>query len=256
MVDPETLCFADSPGSLRQGPMNIVVLTGDGLAAESGLRPFGDVATRWERFSPYHQDGRREFARASREHRRYYDARRTEASLAHPNAAHRALAQLEKRLLAGGHLYLLSTHCLDDLHARAGSQPPLHLVGAYREARCWACKATLTCEGSLEADPGCPACGHQNSAMAGVRWWNDPSFGMAQIEAALATTDLFVAIGTSAAFQPPSALVARAWHRGVRTLEFNTDGSATSGLFHERRLGPAIDTVPTWVAQILADLDA
>ncbi len=254
--DQETLCVYSSGGSSRQVPMNVVVLTGDGLAAESGLRPFGDVMTGWERFSPYHQDGRREFARASREHRQYYDVRRTEADLAQPNAAHQALARLEKRLLAGGHQYLLSTHCLDDLHTRAGSQSPLCLVGAYREKRCWACKATLICEASLEADPGCSACGHQNSAMAGVRWWSDPSFGMAQIEAALATANLFVAIGTSAAFQPPSALVARAWHRGVRTLEFNTDGSATSGLFHERRFGAAIDTVPIWVAQIIADLEA
>lgn len=230
--------------------MNIFVLTGDGLAAESGLRSFRALDGDWERFSPYHIESRRGFVQSSRDHRRFYDVRRRKAADAQPNAAHYALADLQRKMIDRQGSVLIATQCLDDLQERAGSTHVIHTHGEYGRARCWSCKALFIRNYDLESDPGCPVCGHADSAMQHVVCHGQTPFGSEEIECALKMADLFIAIGTSRSFQPPSSLIQQAWNRGVRTIEFNVDGSATSGLFHMRYLGAASDTVPTWVNEI------
>lgn len=232
--------------------LNIFVLTGDGLAAESGLASFRTIDGSWERFSPYHVESRKGFVQSSRDHRRFYDLRRRKAANVQPNAAHYALANLEERMIDRQGSVLIATQCLDDLQERTGSSGVVHTHGEYAKARCWSCKAFIR-NNDLESDPGCPACGHADSAMQHVVCHGQTPLGSEEIECALEKADLFIAIGTSRSFQPPSSLIQQAWKKGIKTVEFNTDGSATSGLFHTRYIGAASETVPTWVNELYLD---
>ncbi len=181
----------------------------------------------------------------------FYNLRRRAMLTAEPNAAHVALAELGSGLRVDGGSLFLCTQNIDDLHERGGSLGVHHMHGQLSRARCSACQATMEWRRDLSVEERCPACGRNGALRPDVVWFGEAPYGMPEIEAALTRTDLFVAIGTSGAVYPAAEFVEIARTMGILTLEFNLEASDNAHLFDESVYGPAIESVPRFVARLL-----
>ena len=234
----------------------IVVLTGAGISAESGLGTFRDKGGLWARFDPMTLATPAAFARDPALVQAFYDARRRNLLEAVPNAAHRALAWLEGELTGRGDRLVLITQNVDDLHERAGSRAVVHIHGELRKVRCLACGAVSSWDADVRPEDQCPACGVPGRLRPHVVWFGEMPFHMDLIEDALAVADLFVAIGTSGSVYPAAGFVAAAQQHGARTCELNLEPSDNGTLFGERHYGPATLVVPAWVDAVLGSTPA
>jgi NAD-dependent deacetylase len=226
---------------------NIVILTGAGVSAESGIDTFRSAGGLWERHRVEDVATPEGFARDPDLVLRFYDMRREAIQKAQPNAAHWALAALDADWR--GEL-LIITQNVDDLHERAGAKRLIHMHGEHLNAWCTSCDVRSPWRGTLADRPACPKCGAR-ALRPDVVWFGEMPYRMDEIEAALSRCDLFVSIGTSGAVYPAAGYVRTARHYGARTLEINMDPSQGSIHFHESRMGKAGDLVPTWVAEML-----
>jgi NAD-dependent deacetylase len=224
-----------------------VVLTGAGISAESGLPTFRDSDGLWEGQRPEDVATPEAYERDPALVQRFYDARRAALLLAKPNAAHRALAQLEAAL--GDDLFLV-TQNVDDLHERGGSSRVVHLHGELRSAWCLACGHRHLWEGSLGSAPPCPSC-NARALRPDVVWFGEAPYWMPEVFEAVESADVFCAIGTSGVVYPAAGLARVAAARGARTVELNLAASATTAGFHEVRRGRATVLVPDWVDEVL-----
>ena len=229
---------------------SIFVLTGAGISRESGLATFRDAGGIWAQVRIEDVATPEAFARDPRRVHAFYNARRAQLRdpAVTPNAAHRALAALDA---AWPGPFLLATQNVDDLHERAGARRLVHMHGELRKARCLRCTATADWPGDLSVASVCPACGAAGAMRPHVVWFGEIPLAMDAIDRALATCDLFLAVGTSGHVHPAAGFVARVAGR-ARTIEFNVEGSAVSDSFDETRRGPASETVPQLVAELLA----
>lgn len=227
---------------------NIVILTGAGVSAESGIDTFRDAGGLWEQHKVEDVATPEGFTRDPDLVLRFYDMRREAIQTKQPNAAHDALARLDAEW--DGEL-LIVTQNVDDLHERAGAGRVLHMHGTHLQAWCTACDRRLPWTGPMIDRPACPACGAR-SLRPDVVWFGEMPYGMERIQAALRQADLFVSIGTSGAVYPAAGFVQDARAMRVRTLELNLEASMGSRWFHESRHGPATRIVPQWVDELLA----
>ncbi len=226
---------------------NIVILTGAGISAESGLKTFRAEDGLWESH-PVDQVATPEgFARDPDLVQRFYDERRAQVLAASPNPAHMALGHLDRHF--AGEL-LIVTQNIDDLHERGGASRVLHMHGEALSAWCRACDARHRWTGTLREGPACPACG-EVAMRPDIVWFGEMPYRMDEIFDALARADLFVSIGTSGAVYPAAGFVQQAAAHGARTLELNLEESLGSRNFDETRLGPASELVPRWVEEVL-----
>ncbi len=233
--------------------MNVFILTGAGVSAESGVPTFRDAEGLWERHRIEEVATPGAYRRDRALVRRFYDERRHALAGVVPNAAHRALARLEAGLRERGGELFLCTQNIDDLHERAGSRAVVHMHGELLKARCTACGAIHPWVGDMGPADACPACHRIDALRPHVVWFGEVSLAMDHIAAALGRADLFAAIGTSGTVAPASAFAARARQAGIPTLEFNLEASSASA-FDERRFGPAGKTVPRWVDDVLGEI--
>lgn len=227
---------------------NIVILTGAGISAESGLGTFRDQDGLWTRVDLNEVATPEAFARNPQKVHDFYNARRAGARAAVPNAAHHALADLAHRW--SGQL-LLVTQNVDNLHQIAGSPNVLPMHGALNRACCAACGADWQAPDEMAASDPCPNC----AALAtrpDIVWFGETPKFLPEIFTALQEADLFVAIGTSGAVYPAAGFAAEARAHGARTLELNLQPSDVISDFDEARHGPASEIVPQWVAEMLA----
>ena len=227
---------------------NIVILTGAGVSAESGIDTFRSAGGLWERHRIEDVATPEGFARDPDLVLRFYDMRRENIQKAQPNAAHDALARLDAAW--EGNL-LIVTQNVDDLHERAGAKRLIHMHGEHLSAWCAACDARTVWRDPLAHRPPCPACATP-ALRPDVVWFGEMPYQMDEIDAAVRDCDLFVSIGTSGAVYPAAGFVRTARHVGAHTLELNLDPSQGSIMFHERRLGPATELVPAWVDSLLS----
>lgn len=230
---------------------NIVVLTGAGISAESGLRTFRADDGLWEDHRVEDVCTPQAFARDPGLVQRFYDMRRAATLAAEPNAAHRALARLDAEWpMDDDHALLIVTQNIEDLHERAGAERVLHMHGEVLNAWCVACGERHPWRDSLLGGPPCPVCG-EAALRPDIVWFGEMPYRMDEIFAALARADLFVSIGTSGAVYPAAGFVQEAAARGAQTLELNLERSQGSGWFDDSRLGPAGELVPRWVEEVL-----
>lgn len=227
---------------------NIVILTGAGLSAESGIATFRGPGGLWEGHRVEDVCTPRALAQDPELVHRFYDARRAKLAEVAPNPAHVALARLDAEW--SGQL-LIVTQNVDDLHERAGANRLLHMHGELKSALCAACGDNVEWEGSLPPGSECPDCGTP-ALRPDIVFFGEMPYHMDVIEAALADADLFVSIGTSGAVYPAAGFVQTARYHGAETLELNLDPSAGSAWFGESRLGPAGALVPEWVESLLS----
>jgi NAD-dependent deacetylase len=227
---------------------NIVILTGAGISAESGIDTFRDAGGLWEQHRVEDVATPEGFARDPDLVLGFYDMRRAALLTKEPNLAHQALARLDSEF--SGEL-LIVTQNVDDLHERAGAKRVLHMHGELKSALCTSCEMRSQWDATLSDRPPCPIC-QAPSLRPDVVWFGEMPYQMDRIYAALRNADLFVSIGTSGAVYPAAGFVRDARELGVRTLELNLERSEGSHWFHESRQGPAGRLVPQWVGEILS----
>ena len=234
-------------------PQNIFVLTGAGISAESELGTFRDKRGEgiWAKFDPMKLATPEAFARDPEAVLAFYDLRRRNLRDAKPNAAHFALARLEDALAKRGETFTLVTQNIDDLHERAGSASVIHMHGELLKARCGRCEAVRPWLDDLTVSHVCPDCGRAGTMRPHVVWFGEMPLGMDRIDRALREANLFVAIGTSGAVYPAAGFVAGARAYGLRTCEINLEAADNADLFDEQRLGPASETVPAWIEELV-----
>ncbi len=226
----------------------IVILTGAGISAESGIDTFRDAGGLWEQHRVEDVATPEGFARDPDLVLGFYDMRREALAKVEPNDAHRALARLEAEW--DGEL-LLVTQNVDDLHERGGSNQVLHMHGELKSALCLACEVRSAWDATMSDRPPCPVC-QSPSLRPDVVWFGEMPYQMERIYAALSACDLFVSIGTSGAVYPAAGFVQEARMAGARTLELNLEPSEGSHFFVESRHGPAGTLVPHWVDEVVS----
>jgi NAD-dependent deacetylase len=228
---------------------NIVILTGAGLSAESGIDTFRSAGGLWEQHRVEDVATPEAFARDPDLVLRFYDMRRAAIQTKEPNAAHFALAKLDAEW--PGNLTIV-TQNVDDLHERAGAKRLIHMHGTHLTAWCLACERRPEWRGTLIDRPACPDCGAAGRMRPDIVWFVEMPYHMDRINHALNNADMFVSIGTSGAVYPAGGFVRRARVDGVRTLELNLEPSKGSDWFDDARHGAATEVVPKWVEEMLS----
>jgi len=230
--------------------VKLVVLSGAGVSAESGLGVFrGPGAALWNRHDPMKLATPEAFAADPALVQSFYNERRRTLLAAAPNPAHAALARLEQGLAARGDALTLVTQNIDDLHERAGAHHVVHMHGELLKSRCAHCEAIAELREDLAADSRC-ACG--GALRPHVVWFGETPLYLDEIYAALAGADMFASIGTSGAVYPAAGFVREARKCGVRCCEINLEPSDNADAFDIRRYGPASEAVPAFVDELLA----
>ena len=226
---------------------HIVILTGAGISAESGLGTFRDVGGLWSRYDWRDLATPEGFARDPRFVMEFYNWRRERVRDANPNAAHSALAKLERGWTGP---VTLVTQNVDDLHEQAGSRDVIHMHGTHLTALCASCDHRWPAPDVMTPDDPCPACA-KRATRPDVVWFGETPYHLDRIEAALNSATLFVSIGTSGTVYPAAGFAAAARRAGAQTLELNLEPSENAALFEEARHGPASEIVPDWVEDLL-----
>lgn len=230
------------------GPSNIVVLTGAGLSAESGLATFRDKGGVWARYDYRKVATPEGFARDPALVHEFYNLRRREVQKAAPNAAHLALARLER---AHAGRVTIVTQNVDPLHEAAGSRDVIHMHGELLQVFCTHCDRHCGWSDDLATATCCAGCGRSGGMRPDIVWFGEIPYHMERIARLIADADLFVSIGTSGNVYPAAGFVADARAAGARTIELNLEPSEGVSLFDEARQGPATALVPAFVAEIV-----
>ena len=221
---------------------NIVILTGAGISAESGLKTFRDADGLWEGHRVEDVATPEAFANDPETVYRFYNARRAQlVSSAKPNAAHSALADFERRFEGE---FLVVTQNVDDLHEQAGSQNVLHMHGELKKARCLNCGAITHTDTDFDDTTTCPVCHQTGDLRPDIVWFGEIPKYMSKIESALSRASLFVSIGTSGNVYPAAGFVQLANHCGAMTVELNLAPSTTVTQFQLALTGSATELVP------------
>ncbi|MCK5090473.1 MAG: NAD-dependent deacylase [Hyphomicrobiaceae bacterium] len=227
---------------------HIVVLTGAGLSAESGLSTFRDKGGIWSKYDYRDVATPEGFARDPGLVLDFYNQRRQGHAHVAPNAAHVALARLERE--HPGEVVIV-TQNIDALHEAAGSQHLIHMHGELLKALCASCGALHLWEEDIAGDTPCPACATTGGMRPDVVWFGEMPYHMERIATHLSAADLFISIGTSGNVYPAAGFVAEARLNGAHTVELNLEPSEGASLFIEAIHGPATEVVPAYVERLL-----
>jgi len=233
------------------GPVNIVILTGSGISAESGIATFRDTGGIWEKYD-YAQVATPEgFTENPALVHEFYNERRRGLAAVEPNAAHFALAKLEAGLKRCGGRLTIITQNVDDLHERAGSIRLLHMHGELAKATCSGCGEVLEWREDISLETSCPTCKSAGTLRPYVVWFGEIPRFMDEASDVIMVADLFVSIGTSGSVYPAAGFVAEARALGIDAMELNLEPSENAFLFNDSRYGPATKVVPEWVSEVL-----
>jgi NAD-dependent deacetylase len=228
---------------------NIVILTGAGISAESGVSTFRDKDGIWSKYRIEDVATPEGFARNPALVHDFYNARRRAHASVKANAAHHALVRLEREHSAS---VTLVTQNIDALHEAAGSKNLVHMHGELLQALCAHCGARHRWVEDLSQEVSCPACGKRHGMRPDVVWFGEMPYHMEAISEALDAADLFLSIGTSGNVYPAAGFVALARQAGAHTVELNLEPSEGASYFHEAIHGPATKIVPEYVDRLLA----
>ena len=236
------------------GARAVVVLTGAGVSAESGIPTFRDAMEgMWARFDPMQLATPEGFVRDPEMVSRWYDSRRLECASCEPNPGHYVLARLERCVIEKGGGFTLLTQNVDGLHQAAGSINVVELHGSLREWRCVSC-------GACEEAPGVPfkeyppRCGCGGMIRPGVVWFDEqlPEKALRVTERALENCDLYFSIGTSAVVYPAAGFIRAARAHGARIVEINSDATPVSGIVDWSLRGRSGEILPVLVNEACA----
>ncbi len=232
----------------------IVVLTGAGISAESGVRTFRDNGGLWEEHRVEDVATPDAWAFDPEMVWRFYQARRRQLLEVQPNGAHLALALLQKNMKQ----FTLITQNVDDLHERGGSSDVIHMHGELRTLRCEASQRSevrmqasdLTDDVSL-----CSCCANPVRMRPDIVWFGEIPMHMEAILNAVETCEVFIVVGSSGHVYPAAGLVDQANNAGARTVLVNLEAPINASAFDEILLGPAGELLPQLVDRLLNDND-
>jgi len=225
---------------------HIVILTGAGVSAESGIPTFRGTGGLWEGRDVMELATPEAFQRNRDLVQRFYNQRRQDLLKIQPNAAHHAIARLQREY--PGRVTLVSQN-IDDLHERAGSPEVWHIHGELLLSRCERCYSVQNCREDLDSTSRCESCGQPGRLRPHVVWFGEVPFHLGDLDIKTRDARIFAAIGTSGLVYPAANFAHIARSRGARCIEFNLESS--DGVFDEFIEGPAGQTVPAWVDSLL-----
>ena len=230
---------------------SIVVLTGAGISAESGIQTFRAADGLWEQHRIEDVASPAGYARNPELVHHFYNQRRREllGPGIRPNPAHRALAELEQHWPGA---VLVITQNIDNLHERVGSRSVIHMHGELLKVRCVRSGAVSSADQNVGVEDRCTCCAPPSPLRPHVVWFGEMPLEMDRIVQALRACHLFVAIGTSGNVYPAAGFVQEARAARAHTVELNLEPSAVQSNFSERTYGPASQIVPTFVKELLA----
>ena len=228
----------------------VVVLTGAGISAESGIKTFRDSDGLWENHAiedvatPYAWQQNPELVWT------FYQKRREQLLEVNPNPAHHALAEIEQHI---GENFLLITQNVDDLHERGGSSNVIHMHGELRKLRCEDCQSVFEMmeeEHLTEDYVACPDCGNER-LRPHIVWFHEIPLQLEEIYYAVENCDVFMTIGTSGHVSPASGLIYLANSCGATCVGVNLDKPVNHDghdHFHQGKAGELLpDLVKKWL---------
>lgn len=232
----------------------VVVLTGAGISAESGIRTFRAADGLWEEHNVEDVATPEGYRRDPELVQAFYNARRQQLQQEEiqPNAAHKALAVLEDAL---GDNFMLVTQNIDNLHERAGNKRVMHMHGELLKVRCTQSGQVFDWPGDLSVNDKCHCCQFPAALRPHIVWFGEMPIGMDEIYQALAKADFFIAIGTSGHVYPAAGFVHEARQGGAFTIELNLEPSQVESEFDEKKYGLASEVVPEFVHAFLTKED-
>lgn len=229
---------------------NIVILTGAGISAESGIATFRDSGGLWAEHRVEDVATPEGYAANPKLVLDFYNERRRQLKDARPNAAHYALSELERRF--NGSVWII-TQNVDDLHERAGSRNLIHMHGELLKVCCTKCGALFHTEADITLESVCGKCHHKGSLRPDIVWFGEMPKSMDIIEELLLNADMFISIGTSGSVYPAAGFVS-AVSKNARTIELNLEKSYGASNFKEHIYGKASVIVPDYVNNLLNDV--
>lgn len=224
----------------------IVVLTGAGISAESGINTFRENGGLWENHRLEDVATPEAFSRDPALVQRFYNLRRAQLNSVTYNAAHKALAEFERNFNGE---FLLVTQNVDHLHRLSGSQNLIHMHGELRKSRCTTTNVVYDQLDDIDVHTHCDCC-KTPTLRPHIVWFGEMPLLMDDIYAALEHCDLFISIGTSGNVYPAAGFVEVANSVGARTVEINLEPSNGVNLFNEAYQGPASVAVPEFLANL------
>lgn len=233
---------------------SIVVLTGAGISAESGIQTFRASDGLWENHRVEDVATPEAFVRNPALVHRFYNERRAHLlNGIKPNAAHTALAEFEQNFEGS---FTLITQNIDDLHEQAGSRNLYHMHGELLKLRCADSGILYACAGPVSVEEACQCCDKTGRLRPHVVWFGEMPLYMQQIEAALSQCDIFVSIGTSGNVYPAAGFFQLAKAYGAHTVELNLEPSTSGSQFDEQHYGTATTKVPAYFNSLLKNSGA
>ena len=229
--------------------ISVVVLTGAGISAESGIKTFRAADGLWENHSIDEVATPEGFSSNPKLVYEFYNQRRRQlvSDQIYPNAAHNALAQFEQKLEVS---FLLVTQNIDNLHERAGTKSVRHMHGELLKMRCSLTGEIFQIEDDLDHQTNCQCCTQTGTLRPHVVWFGEMPLYMDEIYAALASCDFFIAIGTSGNVYPAASFYQAAKIGGAETVELNLE--ATNSSFDKHIQGKATEIVPKYFEELLS----
>lgn len=233
-----------------QNYQSIVVLTGAGVSAESGIKTFRAADGLWEEHRVEDVATPEAFERDPELVQRFYNERRRPIyqNEVKANAAHLALAKLEQNFDGE---FLLVTQNIDNLHEQAGSRNLMHMHGEVLKVRCKFSDRVFHCERDIEVDEKCECCGLAGALRPHIVWFGEMPLYMDEIYTALSSCDLFISLGTSGNVYPAAGFVEIAGRAGAKTVEINLEASQVATAFDDAIYGKAGEVLPEWVDKLL-----
>jgi NAD-dependent deacetylase len=231
---------------------HLLVLTGSGISAESGISTYrggaeGDECL-WSAVDFQKYASPEGFAEDPIGVHNFYNVRRAQIRTVAPNSAHFALARLQGHLSKIGGSLTLVTQNVDDLHERAGAET-FHMHGEILKGFCANCdRDRFTVVDDLAVTDACSSCGRIGTLRPDVVWFGEMPYHMDAIYSAMQAADLFVSIGTSGSVYPAAGFVQEARVSGIRTMELNLEPSDNAFAFDHAEYGLAGEIVPAWAA--------
>lgn len=234
---------------------NIVILTGAGISAESGIKTFRAQDGLWENHKIEEVATPEGFHANPDLVQNFYNKRRRmlQSGEVKPNAAHIALGQLEEEL--DGKVTVI-TQNIDNLHERGGTQNIIHMHGELLKARCSESGQAIDQTDDIVTGDLCHCCQIPVQMRPHIVWFGEMPLRMGDIYAALEEADLFISIGTSGVVYPAAGFVHDARMHGAHTIEINLEPSAVESEFEEKRYGKASVEVPKLVKELLSHQEA
>lgn len=230
---------------------NIVILTGAGISAESGLATFRAANGLWNNHKVEDVATIEAFQRNPAYVHEFYNDLKKEVLAAKPNAAHQAITRLQKEYPAE---VSVITQNVDLLHEKAGNQNVYHIHGQINQAVCLNCGQILETSGDVDTETVCQHCGIGGMMKPNIVFFGENLLYMDKVDELLRRCDLFLSVGTSGVVFPAAAFVQTAKYYGAATYEFNLEATSNNFYFDQHIMGPAGTTLPAFVDEMIKDI--